>query len=52
VGDCTNGGQGMPTTPVEEVKDYHKRIIGWYDSHLKSDLKKRAEEQKAEVSQR
>ena len=36
----TNGGHGMPTTTVEEVKDYHKRIIGWYDSHLK-DLKKR-----------
>ncbi len=28
----TNGGHGMPTTTIEEVKDYHKRIIGWYDS--------------------
>jgi len=44
----TNGGHGMPTTTVEEVKDYHKRIITWYDSHLKGDLKKKAEEQKAE----
>ncbi|MEK6321259.1 MAG: prolyl oligopeptidase family serine peptidase [Acidobacteriota bacterium] len=44
----TNGGHGMPTTTVEEVKDYHKRIIAWYDSHLKGDLKKKAEEQKAE----
>ena len=33
---------------VDEVKDYHKRIITWYDSHLKGDLKKKAEEQKAE----
>jgi len=46
-----NGGHGMPTSTVEEVKDYHKRIIGWYDSHLKGDLKKKAEEQKAEKPQ-
>jgi dipeptidyl aminopeptidase/acylaminoacyl peptidase len=46
-----NGGHGMPTTTVEEVKDYHKRIIDWYDSHLKGDLKKKAEEQKAETPQ-
>ena len=43
----TNGGHGMPTTTVEEVKDYHNRIVGWYDSHLKGDLKKK-DEQKAE----
>ena len=41
-----NGGHGMPTTTIEEVKDYHQRIIGWYDSHLKGDLKKKSEEQK------
>ncbi|HSB08586.1 MAG TPA: prolyl oligopeptidase family serine peptidase [Blastocatellia bacterium] len=41
----TNGGHGMPTTTVDEVKDYHKRIIDWYDSHLKGDLKKKVEEQ-------
>ena len=29
----TNGCHGMPTTTVEEVRDYHKRIITWYDSH-------------------
>jgi dipeptidyl aminopeptidase/acylaminoacyl peptidase len=29
------GGHGMPTTTVEEVQDYHKRILDWYDSHLK-----------------
>ncbi len=45
----TNGGHGMPTTTVDEVKDYHKRIIGWYDSHLKGDLKKKGEDQKAET---
>ncbi len=45
----TNGGHGMPTTTVEEVKDYHRRIIGWYDSHLKGDLKKKGEEQKPET---
>jgi len=44
----TNGGHGMPTTTIDEVKDYHKRIIDWYDSHLKGDLKKRGEEQKPE----
>lgn len=35
-----NGGHGMPTVTVDEVKDYHKRIIDWYNSHLKGDLKK------------
>jgi len=45
----TNGGHGMPTTTVEEVKDYHKRIIAWYDSHLKGDLKKKGEEQKSDT---
>jgi dipeptidyl aminopeptidase/acylaminoacyl peptidase len=44
----TNGGHGMPTTTIDEVRDYHRRIIGWYDSHLKGDLKKKTEEQKAE----
>jgi len=47
----TNGGHGMPTTTVEEVKDYHQRIISWYDGHLKGDLKKKAEEAKAESGQ-
>jgi dipeptidyl aminopeptidase/acylaminoacyl peptidase len=45
-----NGGHGMPTNTAEEVKDYHKRIIEWYDSHLKGDLKKKAEEKKAFAS--
>jgi dipeptidyl aminopeptidase/acylaminoacyl peptidase len=30
-----NGGHGMPTSTIEEVIDYHKRILGWYDRHLK-----------------
>jgi dipeptidyl aminopeptidase/acylaminoacyl peptidase len=47
-----NGGHGMPTSTVDDVKDYHRRIISWYDRHLKGDLKKKAEEQKSEVPQR
>lgn len=35
-----NGGHGMPTSSLEEVRDYHKQIVGWFDSHLKGDLKK------------
>ncbi len=45
----SNGGHGMPTTTVEEVKDFHNRIIRWYDDHLKGDLKKKAEDAKAEI---
>jgi dipeptidyl aminopeptidase/acylaminoacyl peptidase len=30
-----NGGHGMPATNAEEVLDYHRRILGWYDRHLK-----------------
>ena len=48
----TNGGHGMPTSTIEEVKDYHQRIIDWYNDHLKGDLKKKAEEAKAEGEQR
>ena len=47
----TNGGHGMPTTSAAEVEDYHKRILKWYDDHLKGDLKKKAEEQKADAPQ-
>jgi dipeptidyl aminopeptidase/acylaminoacyl peptidase len=35
-----NGGHGMPTTTVEEVKDFHERILRWYEDHLKRDAKK------------
>jgi dipeptidyl aminopeptidase/acylaminoacyl peptidase len=31
----TNGGHGMPTSTEEEVRDYTKRILDWYDTHLK-----------------
>jgi hypothetical protein len=24
----------MPTSTVEEVVDYHQRILGWYDRYL------------------
>ncbi len=47
----TNGGHGMPTSTVEEVKDYHQRILGWYNDQLKGDLKKKADEAKAEGGQ-
>ena len=30
----TKGGHGMPTSTVEEVKDYHQRILDWYAEHL------------------
>ncbi|MEW6127864.1 MAG: prolyl oligopeptidase family serine peptidase [Acidobacteriota bacterium] len=40
----TNGGHGMPTTTIDEVKDYHARITKWYDDHLKGDLKKKTED--------
>jgi len=30
-----NGGHGMPTSTIEEVRDYTRRIVDWYDSHLK-----------------
>lgn len=30
-----NGGHGMPTSTVEEVVDYHRRILDWYDKYLK-----------------
>jgi len=31
----TNGGHGMPTTNEAEVRDFHQRILGWYDKYLK-----------------
>lgn len=31
-----NGGHGMPTSTVEEVKDYHQRMLDWYGEHLKA----------------
>jgi dipeptidyl aminopeptidase/acylaminoacyl peptidase len=30
-----NGGHGMPTSTVDEVHDYHRRLLGWYDRFLK-----------------
>jgi dipeptidyl aminopeptidase/acylaminoacyl peptidase len=30
-----NGGHGMPTSTIEEVRDYTRRIVEWYDAHLK-----------------
>lgn len=33
--EYVHGGHGMPTTTVEEVEDYHRRILQWYDRFLK-----------------
>lgn len=30
-----NGGHGMPTSTVEEVRDYTQRILDWYATYLK-----------------
>jgi dipeptidyl aminopeptidase/acylaminoacyl peptidase len=32
--DYMRGGHGMPTSTVDEVRDYHKRILDWYDKYL------------------
>jgi dipeptidyl aminopeptidase/acylaminoacyl peptidase len=32
----TRGGHGMPTSTVDEVYDYHRQIVGWWDEHLKT----------------
>ncbi|HMD36822.1 MAG TPA: prolyl oligopeptidase family serine peptidase [Vicinamibacterales bacterium] len=36
----THGGHGMPTSTVDEVYDYHRQILGWWDEHLKPAAKK------------
>jgi dipeptidyl aminopeptidase/acylaminoacyl peptidase len=33
-----NGGHGMPRSTLEEVKDYHRRILDWYDKYLKESM--------------
>jgi dipeptidyl aminopeptidase/acylaminoacyl peptidase len=30
-----NGGHGMPSSTEAEVRDYHQRILGWYERYLK-----------------
>ncbi len=32
-----NGGHGMPTSTLEEVVDYHQRILGWYERYLRKE---------------
>jgi hypothetical protein len=41
----------MPTSILEEAKGYHQRILDWHNDYLKGDLKKKAEETKAESGQ-
>jgi len=36
----THGGHGMPTSTVDEVYDYHRQIVSWWDDHLKAASKK------------
>jgi dipeptidyl aminopeptidase/acylaminoacyl peptidase len=43
----TNGGHGMPTSTVDEVYDYHRQIVGWWDEHLKSDPAKKTDATKS-----
>ncbi|HEX9580234.1 MAG TPA: prolyl oligopeptidase family serine peptidase [Gemmatimonadales bacterium] len=31
-----NGGHGMPTTNEAEVRDFHRRMLAWYDRYLKA----------------
>jgi len=38
-----NGGHGMPSSTVDEVVDYHARILGWYDQYLKAEAKAEAD---------
>ena len=40
----TYGGHGMPTTSEAAVRDYHARILGWYDKYLKNAGKKVADQ--------
>jgi dipeptidyl aminopeptidase/acylaminoacyl peptidase len=32
-----NGGHGMPRGSEEEVRDYHQRILDWFDTYLAED---------------
>lgn len=32
----SDGGHGMPTSTEAEVRDFHARVLGWYDRYLKA----------------
>jgi dipeptidyl aminopeptidase/acylaminoacyl peptidase/tetratricopeptide (TPR) repeat protein len=34
-----NGGHGAPLSSVEDLTDYHRRIVEWFDEHLKAPAK-------------
>jgi dipeptidyl aminopeptidase/acylaminoacyl peptidase len=36
----TRGGHGMPLWSTDDVYDYHRQIVSWWDEHLKADPKK------------
>jgi dipeptidyl aminopeptidase/acylaminoacyl peptidase len=31
----TNGGHGVPLSSLEDWTDFHTRLLGWYEQHLK-----------------
>jgi hypothetical protein len=35
----THGGHGMSIWSVDDVYDYHRQIVGWWNEHLKADSK-------------
>lgn len=41
----TYGGHGMPTTSEAAVRDYHARILAWYDKYLKAQAGKKVADQ-------
>jgi len=42
----THGGHGMSIWSVDDVYDYHRQIVGWWDDHLKGDPKKAGDKTK------
>ena len=36
----THGGHGMSLWSTDDVYDYHRQIVSWWDEHLKADPKK------------
>jgi len=42
----THGGHGMSIWSVDDVYDYHRQIVGWWDEHLKADPKKASDKTK------
>jgi len=43
-----NGGHGMPRGTEEEVRDYHERILAWFDTYLVAEADEAAGDEKKE----